>query len=212
GAGNTGTHVGTLWSNTGTSLASGTFSGETASGWQQVTFATSVAIAANTTYVASYHMNTGQYAVDEGYFTSAGVDNSPLHAPVSSTGAANGIYLYTASPAFPTETYQAENYWVDVVFTPTSGGGDTTPPTVGVTAPASGATVSGTSVPVSASASDNVGVVGVQFKLDGVNLGAETTGPYSVTWNTTTAANDTHTLSASARDAAGNTTTSATVT
>jgi hypothetical protein len=89
---------------------------------------------------------------------------------------------------------------------------DTTPPTVSITAPANGATVSGTTT-VSASASDNVGVVGVQFKLDGANLGAEvTTAPYSISWNTTTASNGSHTLTAVARDAAGNTTTSAAVT
>ena len=54
-AGNTGTHVGNLWSSTGTRLATATFTGETASGWQQVTFSPPVAIAANTVYVASYH-------------------------------------------------------------------------------------------------------------------------------------------------------------
>ena len=87
---------------------------------------------------------------------------------------------------------------------------DTIPPTVSITAPANGATVSGTAVTVSATASDNVGVAGVQFKLDGANLGAEdTTAPYSVTWNTTTATNGSHTLTAVARDAAGNATTSA---
>jgi hypothetical protein len=81
---------------------------------------------------------------------------------------------------------------------------DTTPPTVSFTAPATGATVSG-SISVSANASDNVGVAGVQFQLDGANLGAEdTASPYSVSWNTTTATNGTHTLSAIARDAAGN--------
>jgi hypothetical protein len=87
---------------------------------------------------------------------------------------------------------------------------DTTAPTVSMTAPAAGATVSG-NVTVSASASDNVGVVGVQFLLDGANLGSEVTGsgPYSRSWNTTTASNGSHTLSARARDAAGNTTTSA---
>lgn len=85
---------------------------------------------------------------------------------------------------------------------------DTTPPTVSLTAPTSGATVSGASVTVSATASDDVGVVGVQFKLDGANLGAEdTTSPYSATWNSTTATNGAHTLTATARDAAGNTTT-----
>ena len=68
-----------------------------------------------------------------------------------------------------------------------SPGGDTTAPTVSITAPAAGATVSGT-VPVTATATDNVGVAGVQFKVDGVNVGAEDTKkPYSVSWNTTTA-------------------------
>src|SRR5262249_35084905 len=81
---------------------------------------------------------------------------------------------------------------------------DTTPPTVSITAPATEATVSGT-ISASANASDNVGVVGVQFQLAGANLVAEdTTAPYSVSWNTTTATNGAHTLSAIARDAAGN--------
>lgn len=93
------------------------------------------------------------------------------------------------------------------------GGGDTTPPTVNITAPAGGATVSGTATTVSANASDNVGVVGVQFKLDGANLGTEdTTSPYSITWNTTTASNGSHALTAVARDAASLSTTSADVT
>lgn len=86
---------------------------------------------------------------------------------------------------------------------------DTTPPTVSITAPANGSTVSGTATTVSANASDNVGVTGVQFKLDGANLNTEdTTSPYSISWNTTTATNGSHTLTAVARDAAGNTTTS----
>ncbi len=90
--------------------------------------------------------------------------------------------------------------------------GDTTPPTVSMTAPANGATVSGT-VTVSASASDNVGVVGVQFLVNGASAGAEdTTAPYSLAWNSTSVANGTHTISARARDAAGNTTTAAAVT
>jgi hypothetical protein len=86
---------------------------------------------------------------------------------------------------------------------------DSTAPTVSITAPAGGATVTGT-VSVTANASDNVGVVGVQFKLDGANLGAEdTTSPYSVSWNTTTVTNGSHSLTAVARDAAANSTTSA---
>jgi hypothetical protein len=86
---------------------------------------------------------------------------------------------------------------------------DTTPPTVSMTAPAVGTTVSSTAT-VSASASDNVGVVGVQFKLNGVNLGPEiTTPPFSMSWNTTTTTNGPYTLTATARDAAGNVATSA---
>lgn len=81
---------------------------------------------------------------------------------------------------------------------------DTTPPTVSLTAPAGGTMVSGSAVTVSANASDNVGVAGVQFKLDGVNLGSEDTAtPYTVSWNTLGASNGTHTLTAVARDAAG---------
>jgi len=82
-------------------------------------------------------------------------------------------------------------------------------PTVAITVPTAGTTVIGTTT-VTATATDNVGIAGVQFKLDGANLGAEdTTAPYSVAWTTTTATNDTHTLTAVARDAAGNSTTSA---
>jgi subtilisin family serine protease len=83
-------------------------------------------------------------------------------------------------------------------------GNDTTAPTVAIMSPADAAIVSG-SVSVTASASDNVAVVGVQFKLDGVNLGAEvTTGPYEHVWDSTTVANGAHVLTAVARDAAGN--------
>ncbi len=88
---------------------------------------------------------------------------------------------------------------------------DTTLPTVAVTAPAAGATVRG-SVSVTASASDDVGVAGVQFRLDGTDLGLEdTSAPYSVSWDSTAATAGAHTLSAVARDAAGNRQTAASV-
>jgi len=88
---------------------------------------------------------------------------------------------------------------------------DTIAPTVAITAPTTGV-VSGT-IAVSATASDNVGVIGVQFRLDGAPLGAEDmTAPYSITWNTASVPNGNHTLTAVARDAAGNSTTSAGVT
>ncbi|MGB7680210.1 MAG: Ig-like domain-containing protein [Candidatus Acidiferrales bacterium] len=93
----------------------------------------------------------------------------------------------------------------------TSASTDTTPPTVTMTAPASGSTVTGT-VTVSANATDNVAVASVQFLLDGANLGAAVTAsPYSYSWNSTTATNATHSLSAVATDTAGNTATATAV-
>src|SRR5207244_3794108 len=84
---------------------------------------------------------------------------------------------------------------------------DMAAPTVTLTSPAAGTMVGGT-VTVAASAADDVGVVGVQFKADGVLLGAEdTSAPYEVAWSTTTLANGAHTLTATARDAAGHETT-----
>jgi predicted amidohydrolase len=86
---------------------------------------------------------------------------------------------------------------------------DQTPPTVSFTSPSSGGTVSGP-VTVSASASDNVGVAGVRFFVDGAQLGTDdTAAPYSVSWDSTTATNGTHTLTATAIDTAGNSASSA---
>jgi hypothetical protein len=91
-------------------------------------------------------------------------------------------------------------------------GGDSTPPVVAMTAPPNNSIVSGSSIAVSATASDDVGVAGVQFRIDGANLSAEgTTAPFSVVLNTRTVANGLHTLQAIARDAAGNHATSAIV-
>ena len=91
---------------------------------------------------------------------------------------------------------------------------DTTLPNVSIASPANGATVSGT-ITLTASASDNVGVAGVQFFLDSLDnpLGAEdTSAPYQGSWNTAAVSNGQHVIAAVARDAAGNRTTSSTVT
>ncbi len=91
-------------------------------------------------------------------------------------------------------------------------GGDTTAPQVEVTEPADGATLTGTAT-LAAEASDDVGVVGVTFKVDGNPVGPPvTTAPFSATWNTTTVADGTYTVTAEARDAAGNVGTSEPVT
>jgi hypothetical protein len=118
GTANTGTHIGALWTSGGALLATATFTNETASGWQQVNFATPVAVTANTVYVASYLAPNGGYAGDNSYFASAGVDRPPLHALQDGLSGGNGVYTYGASTAFPASTYNSSNYWVDVMFNP----------------------------------------------------------------------------------------------
>lgn len=119
GASNTGTHVGRLWTSSGLMLGQATFVNETPSGWQQVNFATPVAISANTIYVASYHAPVGRYAIDQGYFGSAHT-KGPLSAPASGGAGGNGVYRY-GSGGFPTQSWNASNYWVDVVFSDAGG-------------------------------------------------------------------------------------------
>jgi hypothetical protein len=119
-AANTGAHVGSLWTADGTLLAQASFTSETASGWQAVSFATPVPITAGTTYVAAYLAPNGHYSVTPDAFRTDGVDNAPLHALANITSP-NGVFAYSATSVFPTQTYSAGNYWVDVLFTP--GGG-----------------------------------------------------------------------------------------
>ena len=86
-----------------------------------------------------------------------------------------------------------------------------TPPSVGVTAPAAGSTLTG-NVTMRAEAADNTAVVGVQFLLDGAAVGNEdTTAPYDIIWDSRTTSNGAHAISARARDAAGNTSVAAAV-
>ena len=85
---NIGTHTGSLWSSTGTRLATVTFTNETGVGWQTASFSSPVAITAGTTYVVSYHTNYGHYTATGGYFASP-VTNGPLTAPTNA-----GVYTY----------------------------------------------------------------------------------------------------------------------
>ncbi|MFC7669067.1 DUF4082 domain-containing protein [Hymenobacter humi] len=123
GVGNTGAHVGTLWSSAGTKLASATFSNETASGWQEVRFDAPVAVTAGTTYIASYYSPDGGFAISPGFFTSTGVTNGPLTALQSGTDGVNGVYKYGGG--FPNGGNTA-NYWVDVLFAENTAAGKQT--------------------------------------------------------------------------------------
>ncbi|MFP5389443.1 MAG: Ig-like domain-containing protein, partial [Thermoleophilia bacterium] len=123
------------------------------------------------------------------------------------TVAASTTYTYTVKAFDAAGNVSPASEPLEVTTT----AGDGTPPAVELTAPAPGATLSGTAA-LTASASDASGIAGVQFLLDGSPVGAEdTTAPYGIAWDTTAAANEQHTLSARARDGAGNTATSASV-
>jgi hypothetical protein len=134
---NVGNHIGSLWTSTGTLLASVAYSGETASGWQQANFSSAIPVSANTTYVVSYFAPNGHYTGTDPYFTSA-VDNPPLHGLRDGVDGANGVYVYSGSSAFPNQTFNSENYWADVVFT-TTPPVDNTPPTLTTTVPVAAA-------------------------------------------------------------------------
>ncbi len=146
-AANVGPHVGTLWSASGSVLAAATFTNETASGWQQVTFAQPVAIQANTTYVASYHCPTGHYSKDVSYFTTQGFTNPPLRALQSGVDGPNGVYAYGPASVFPAATYFAQNYWVDVLFSTSAGSSTTTTVAATTTTTVAGTTTTTTVAP-----------------------------------------------------------------
>ena len=154
---------------------------------------------------------TSDSQVDYGLTTAYGT-STPLNASLvtAHTGTVSALTDTTLYHYRARSRDAAGNLAMSGDFTFTTKDG--TLPTVSVTAPAAGATVSGT-VTMTATAADNVGVVNVQFMRDNVNFGAaDTTAPYSISWDTRTATNGAHTLKAVARDAAGNVKTSATLT
>src|SRR5207244_13172565 len=118
--------------------------------------------------------------------------SSPSAVAWTTSTASNGSHSLPA--VAPAASAYTTLFRSSSAVTVTVSNADTTPPTVSLTAPGNGATVSGTTT-VSASASDNVGAAGVQFLVDGSNLGSEdTASPYSVSWNTSTASNGSHSL------------------
>ena len=173
GSTNTGTHVADLWTSSGTLLATATFTNETASGWQQVNFSSPVAITAGTTYVASYHTNVGYYADDQGYFSSQ-YNSGQLHVPAN-----GGVYAYGAAGSFPTQVWNASNYWVDIVFSP----GTSNPPTVTSETPASNATNVPVATTATATFNEAVQSSTISFTLQN-SSGSTVAG--SVSYNSTT--------------------------
>ena len=111
GTGNGGTHVGNLWSSTGTKLGTVTFSGESSTGWQTANFATPIPVTAGQTYVISYLAPQGRYSGTAGFF-----NNAYTAGPLSARAGNNGLYKYGATGGFPTGSFNSTNYFVDVIF------------------------------------------------------------------------------------------------
>ncbi|WP_225703695.1 DUF4082 domain-containing protein [Bradyrhizobium cenepequi] len=179
GAGDTGTHTGSLWSSTGTLLATATFTNETSSGWQTVIFSNPVSITAGTTYVASFQSN-GHYTSTANYFTTARV-NGPLTASAGN----NGVYTYGTGNLFPTSTYNATNYWVDVLFSPAAGGANQAP----VAANDSGFSVTqNSSLTISASAllANDTDPDGDNLTITGASNGVNGAASFNAQTNTVT--------------------------
>ena len=139
-------------------------------------------------------------------------------APLATTTATS--FAHTGLTAGATYSYRVSAFdavpnhsaWTAAPVAVTTPVPDTSAPSVSITSPAANATVSGT-ITVTASATDNVGVVGVQFKYNGMNLGPEDRGvPFAATAYTKSVPNGFYTLTAVARDAAGNMRTSAPIT
>ena len=188
GPANTGPHVGHLWTNTGALLATITFSGETASGWQQAT--SEPAGRGHGEHHVCRVVSHGQRRLRGhlGYFQSSGVTNGPLQALATGVDGPNGVFVYGPS-AFPTGTFSAANYWVDVVLT-TAAAGDTTPPSVTSVAPPAGATGVALTTAVTATFSEDLNantVTASTFELrDPANLAVQAPVTYNAATRTAT--------------------------
>ena len=161
------THVGYLWSSSGTLLASATFTGETSYGWQQVTFSNPVSIAANTTYIVSFSTGGGYFGITSNFFNS-NVTSGPLTALSNSVAGGDGVYG-NGNSSFPTTNGGGMNFWADVAFTPTASPSAVTPTTksaptpVAAVAPTSSTT--GNVAPSAASTTGNAAPVTVTIPV-----------------------------------------------
>jgi hypothetical protein len=116
-ANNSGTHTGLLFSNTGTLLTQVNFSSETASGWQEASFATPFYISSGTTYVIAYYSSNGYYSSTPNDFQNAKI-NFPIIGMSDGNDGTNGVSRNYITPVFPVTGNSSTNYWVDVSFIP----------------------------------------------------------------------------------------------
>lgn len=181
---NTGNYIVNLWNSNGQNIGTATRNNLSASGWQQVNFASPVAITANTTYIASYYTSIGRYASDNGFFASSGVYRAPLRALSNGESGGNGLYKYGSS-GFPNNTYQSSNYWVDALFS-ASVTADTTPPTVISNTPSNSSTGVAISTTVQATFSEAMNSSTINSSTFQLRDPSNTVVPANVTYDATT--------------------------
>ncbi len=111
GIGNNGAHTGSLWDSAGNRLATANFTNETTSGWQTAVLATPVSLTAGGSYTVSYYAPNGAYSSTGAFFATAFTQG-----PLSVSAGSNGLYMYGSGGAMPVNSWNATNYFVDVVF------------------------------------------------------------------------------------------------
>ncbi len=144
---NTGVHTGAIWGTGGHVHASVTFKNETASGWQVATLSKPMSLNAGTTIIVAYHAPVGHYADDPNYFAGKGAGAAHIQAMPDVTSKPNALYHYGTTPAFPTSTWKASNYYVDAVFVPKTAGVPVTPPPTAAPTTAAPTTAAPTTAP-----------------------------------------------------------------
>ena len=180
GVGNTGTHTGTFYSASGAVLATGTFTNETATGWQMLNFSDAVPVTAGTTYIAAYYAPNGHYAAGPWFFVSHGFGSGKLSAP-GGQSTPNGVYA--GGERFPDQSFHNTNYYVDAVYNET----DTTPLRVSATSPLGGATSVPPSNAITATFARAVDPSSISFAvLDSTNAPAAGTVSYDSSSKTAT--------------------------
>ncbi|MDT9594514.1 DUF4082 domain-containing protein [Nocardioides zeae] len=205
GSGNTGTHTGTLWSATGSRLATATFTSETATGWQTVRFTSPVPVVAGQTYVVSYSAPAGRYAIDDDAFNAAGRRADPLS--VAGGYGAPPAGVFAAVGEFPDRSFGSSNYFVDPLVTMT----DDSPLTLDQQSPLPGSSSVAADAVVSARFSRSVVATSVTVRVvDAVGAQVPGATAYDAATRTVTfrpsaplAGAVRHTVTVTGRDAAG---------
>jgi hypothetical protein len=119
---NTGTHVANMWTNAGVNLATADDGGNNGGGWRYIEFASPIAVSVGVVYVVSVFMPSGFYSATNNYFNGVPPpyrNHIQLLSDAAAQPPGNGLFIQNATSAFPTGSFQATNYWVDVDYSMT---------------------------------------------------------------------------------------------